>query len=185
MLSPSRLRLSGDLERVEVRDAWIVSARAAAALLAFAEVAVERGNYPPDHEALAWAAASVLAVGALTFIRFPRLRAAALAFDWAVVSSFVAIYSFEPGTPVRQLLLLPVVETALRYGLRGGLLAPLASLPALGFFEWRQAVQLDLHPFDGGHVAGPMGIQLLVGLTVGALLSRLGPRTGTGCGNRA
>jgi hypothetical protein len=155
-----------------VRDACIAWARVLATPFVFLEVAVERGNYPPGNERFAWAIAGVLAAGALLFLRFPRRRAEALAFDWAVVSSFVALYSFEVGTPVIQLLFLPVVEGALRYGARGGLLMPLASAPALAFFEWRQATRLELHPFDPGHILGPVGIELLVGLVVGILLER-------------
>jgi hypothetical protein len=93
--------------------------------------------------------------------------------DAAFVSAFVALYSFEAGTTARQLLVLPVLEGALLYALRGGLLLPLASLPALAFFEWRQAERLDLHPFDPGHVLGPVGIQLVVGVAVGTLVRRL------------
>jgi hypothetical protein len=178
MFSLRRLRLTGDLEHSEIRAAWIAWARAAAVPFVFLEVAVESGNYPPGDEALAWALASAFAVGAALLLRYRDRAAPGLAFDWAAVSAFVALYSFEAGTPVRQLLLLPVVEAALRFGVRGGALMPLASLPVLAFFEWRQAVPLDLHPFDPGHVVGPVGIQLLVGLAVGALVRRLRPRPG-------
>jgi hypothetical protein len=85
----------------------------------------------------------------------------------------VLVYSFELGTPVRQLLLLPILEGALRFGLRGGLVTPFLTLPALALFEWRQAVSLDLYPFDIGHVLGPFGIELLLGLALGVLVERL------------
>lgn len=188
MFARRRPSLSAELERPEVRDEWIAWARVLAAPLVFLEVVLERGNYPPGHEAYAWAGACVLAAGAALFLRFPRWRAGALAFDWAMVSGFVALYSFEPGTPVRQLLFLPVVEAALRYRVRGGLFLPIASIPALAFFEWRQAVDLDLHPFDIGHIVGPVGIQILVDLTLGALLNRADPqppRSGPADGSRA
>ena len=140
------------------------------------EVAVERGNYPPGDERVALALAGGFALVALVLL-LARERTwaapAGLALDIAFVSLFVALYSFEAGTTARQILVLPVVEGALLYALRGGLLLPLASLPALAFFEWRQAERLDLHPFDPGHVIGPVGIQLLVGVTVGALVARL------------
>jgi hypothetical protein len=55
---------------------------------------------------------------------------------------------------------------------------PLASLPALAFFEWRQAIRLDLHPFDAGHIVGPAGLALLVGLAVGALAGRVQAQRG-------
>jgi hypothetical protein len=177
MFVRSRAALRAELERREIRDAWIAWARVAATPFVLLEVAVEHGNYPPGDEGFAWAIAGVFTVGALVLLRFREQRPAALAFDWTVVSSFVALYSFEVGTPVIQLLFLPVVEAALRYRIRGGLLMPLASAPALAFFEWRQAVRLDLHPFDPGHILGPIGLQLLVGLVVGTLLRRA-ERTG-------
>jgi len=165
--------LSRELERQPVLAAWIVWVRLAAVPFVFLEVAVERGNYPAGDERWAWTLAALFAFGAVILL-FLRDRAAiALAFDWAVVSSWVVLYSFEAGTPVRQLLVLPVVEAALRYGVRGGALFPFASLPALAFFEWRQAESLGLHPFDPGHVVGPVGVQLLVGLAVGGLAGRL------------
>lgn len=173
MLSLRRLGLTGELERPEVRAAWIAWGRIAAVPFVLLEVAIESGNYPPGDEPFAWALASVFAAGAVLLHRFRDRGAVGLAFDWAVVSAFVFLYSFEAGTPVRHLLILPVVEAGLRYGVMLGALLPLASLPALAFFEWRQAVRLDLHPFDTGHIIGPIGIQLLVGLVVGGLVSRL------------
>jgi hypothetical protein len=172
MFSLRRLGLTIELERPQVRSAWIAWARLAAVPFVFLEVAIESGNYPPGDETYAWTLASAFAAGALVLLRFPERAALGLTFDWAAVSLWVALYSFEPGTPVRQLLLVPVVEAALRYGVRGGALMPLASLPALAFFEWRQAIRLDLHPFDPGHVVGPAGLALLVGLAVGALADR-------------
>jgi hypothetical protein len=178
MFSLRRLGLTGDLERPEVRSDWIAGARLAAVPFVFLEVAIESGNYPPGDEAYAWALASAFAAGALLLLRFREQALLGLGFDWAAVSAFVALYSFESGTPVRHLLILPVVEGALRFGVRGGALVPLASLPALAFFEWRQAVRLDLHPFDAGHIVGPAGVGLLVGLVVGALVRRFEARGG-------
>ena len=172
MFSLRRLGLTRELERAEVRSAWIAWARLAAVPFVFLEVAIESGNYPPGDEAYAWTLAAAFAAGALVLLRFRERAAPGLMFDWAAVSLWVALYSFELGTPVRQLLLVPVVEAALRYGVRGGALMPLASLPALAFFEWRQAIRLDLHPFDAGHVVGPAGVGLLVGLVIGGLVRR-------------
>ncbi|HEX2045364.1 MAG TPA: hypothetical protein VHF23_07045 [Gaiellaceae bacterium] len=173
MFALRRLGLTGELERPAVRAAWVAWARTAAVPFVFLEVAIERGNYPEGQEPLAWALAAAFAAGAVLLLRARDRAGLGLAFDWAAVSCFVALYSFEAGTPVRQLLVLPVVEAALRFGVRGGLLLPPASLPVLAFFEWRQAVRLDLHPFDPGHVVGPVGIQLVAGLAVGALVRRL------------
>jgi len=176
MFAGTRLGLDPRLERRDARAGRIAWARAAAVPFVLLEVAVERGNYPVGDERLAWALAAgfAAAAGGLLLARGSAWAApAGLALDVAFVSAFVALYSFEAGTTVRQLLVLPVLEGALLYALRGGLLLPLAALPALAFFEWRQAERLDLHPFDPGHVLGPFGIQLLVGVAVGALVARL------------
>lgn len=189
MFSLGTRNLDRDLERRETRAAWIAWARAASVPFVVLEVLVERGNYPSGDEALAWALAGVLALGAALLLRARRRPWApglGLALDLGVVSAFVALYSFEAGTPVRQLLVLPIVEGALLYGVRGGVLLSLATVPALGFFEWRQAERLDLHAFDVGHILGPAGIGLFVGVVVGALVQRLeGPRGGSARGNRA
>lgn len=176
MFAGGRLGLDPKLERRENRAGWIVRARAAAVPFVVLEVAIESGNYPPGDERRAWALAAgfAAAAGGLLLVRRRAWAApAGLAFDVVLVSAFVALYSFEAGTTARQVLVLPVVEGALLYGVRGGVLLPLASLPALAFFEWRQAERLDFHPFDPGHVVGPAGIQLLVGLLVGSLVARL------------
>ena len=189
MLSRGPVNLDRDLERREARAAWIAWARLVAVPFAVLEVLVERGNYPPGDEARAWAITLVFGAGALVLLGGrARLWAPAvgLALDLAAVSAFVALYSFEAGTPVRQLLVLPVVEGALLYGIRGGVLLSIAGLPALAFFEWRQSERLDLYPFDVGHVLGPTGLGLAVGVVVGALVERLeGPRGGSARGNRA
>lgn len=171
--------LDPSLERRDTRERWTAWARAAAVPLVVFEVAVERGNYPPGDERLAWLLAGAFAAATLSLLLL-RGRgwsaAAGLALDVVVASAFVALYSFEAGTTARHVLLLPVVEAAFLFGPRAGALLPLASLPALAFFEWRQAERLDLHPFDIGHVLGPAGIQLAVGIVVGALVARLDRR---------
>jgi hypothetical protein len=144
-------------------------ARLAAAPFALLEVAIERGNYPDGHEAWAWALAAGFAAGAVVLVVVPW-RLPGLLLDAAAVSGFVVLYGFEPGSPVRQLLVLAVVEAALRYG-KAGAAWCLASAPALALFEWRASDRLDV-AYDPGHVLGPIGVQLLVGLIVGALAER-------------
>lgn len=176
MFARRRLRLDPALERREARALWIAWARAAAVPLVVFEVAVERGNYPPGDERLAWLLAGAFATGAGSLLLLRRRgwsAPAGLVVDVLVASAFVALYSFEAGTTARHVLFLPVAEGAFLYGLRAGALLPLSSLPALAFFEWRQAERLEFHPFDVGHVLGPAAIQLVLGIVVGALVSRV------------
>jgi hypothetical protein len=149
---------------------WIRGIRLAAVPFAFLEVAIERGNYPPGDEAWAWLLAGALAIGAVVLLVAPPL--AGLAFDLALVSGFVCLYGFEPGSPVRELFVLTALETGLLFGSALAVLgAAVASIPALVVFEERASRVLD-EPFDPGHVLGPLGIQLLVGLVTAALVRR-------------
>jgi hypothetical protein len=154
---------------------WIAWVRLVAVPFVFLEVAIERGNYPSDYERWAWGLAGVLAVGAVVLFAARSaggaVRVAAYVFDVAVLSGFVVVYSFEPSSPARELLFLPVVEAGVYWGRIGGALAPLASAPALALFEGKVSDRLDV-PFDAGHVIAPVGLQLLVGLIVGALRER-------------
>lgn len=171
------------LPRLERTSDWVAWIRLAAAPFALVEVAIERGNYPAGHEPWAWAIATTFVVGAIGLFAAERsgvrpgtVEPLGLAFDTAVVSAFVVLYGFEPSSPVRQLLVLVVVEAALRYGKPGAAWC-VASLPALVLFESRAADRLDA-PYDPGHVIFPVGLQLLVGLIVGALAERARPRAG-------
>ncbi|MDQ3859548.1 MAG: hypothetical protein M3327_14085 [Actinomycetota bacterium] len=149
---------------------WIASVRLVAAPFVLLEVAIERGNYPDGDEPWAWALAVAFALGAIALFRFRERAAVALIWDTALVSGFVVLYGFEPSSPVRQLLVLLVVEAALRYG-KAGAAWSVASAPALALFEWRASERLDVS-YDPGHVLAPIGFQLLVGLIVGALAER-------------
>jgi hypothetical protein len=152
--------------------AWIAWVRVLAVPFAGLDVLLEVENYPDGHLPWAGAITGVFAAGAAALLVFrarPWAAPAGLAFDLAIVSVFVVFLAFEPGTPVRQLLLLPVVEAGLRYGARGGALVAAGCVPALFLFEWRQAALRDYYPFDPGHVVFPFGLLVLLGLVVGAL----------------
>ncbi|HKO74460.1 MAG TPA: hypothetical protein VJU01_04030, partial [Gaiellaceae bacterium] len=59
------------------------------------------------------------------------LACAALAFDIAIVGAYVVIfYAWEPDTPIRQALFLPVAEGAVRFGIAGGLIVPILLAPS-------------------------------------------------------
>jgi hypothetical protein len=68
------------------------------------------------------------------------LGLSALAWDVLIVGSFVIVYyAYEPNTPLRQVIFLPVAEAALRYGIVGGLVVPFVLAPFLAFGEWLRA----------------------------------------------
>jgi hypothetical protein len=149
---------------------WIARVRLVAVPFAFLEVAIEHGNYPSGYERWAWMTTGVFAVAATGFYWVP-VRVLALVVDTLVVSAYVCIYSFEPNSPVRELLFLPVVEAGLLFGARAGLLWPALSVPALWFFERQTSDRLG-ETYDVGHVLGPVGLQVLIGLVAGRLSAR-------------
>ena len=171
-----------ELERLRATDGWIAWVRLAAVPFAAVQVLLTPA-YPDGYEVWAWVATAILAVGAgvlFVLTRAPRslagrhvLGAAALAFDIGVVAIFVFVYSFEDGSPIPQLLYLPLVEGALRYGLAGGLAVPFAQLPVLIAFEWFRTDRFTGGSFNVDQVTFPLGLQLIMGLVVGWLVDRL------------
>ncbi len=134
--------MNHELNRRWQLQRWISVVRLVAVPWALVEVTVFTADYPSrGYEVAAWATTAVLAVGAVVFFWVarrpvaqslqPAVYFAGLAFDTLVIWAYAFIYSFAPGTPIRQLLFFPVVEAALRYGLVGGLAMPLAQVPIL------------------------------------------------------
>jgi signal transduction histidine kinase len=164
-------------------ERWIARVRLGGFAVAFLQVVLLPDDYPNRrYEVAAWVATAVLAVGAVFFFWLSRRMLsgrtlaiagfAALVFDTAVVSAFVVIYSFELGTPVPQALMIPIAEAAVRYGLRGGIVLPLALTPVYAAFEELRSGQIN-SPYDVDHVTFAVGVSLIVGLFIGWLVERL------------
>jgi glucose-6-phosphate-specific signal transduction histidine kinase len=102
-----------------------------------------------------------------------RIGFLALLFDSAIVASYLLVYSYESGTPIRQAVFIPVIEAALRYGIWGGVLLPLAFAPVHAAFEQLRSKHLD-QPVDLDAVVFPVGVLMIAGLIVGWLVERLG-----------
>src|SRR5438128_683157 len=126
-------------------ERWLCWVRIGAFPFAAFQTAIT-GPYPPGHEAWSWVTTGVLGLGALFFYRLTsrdlsaraltRLGIGALAFDFAIVSSFVLNLYFQRATPIRQALILVLIEAAFRYGIVGGLGFVVANVPVLGAYEW-------------------------------------------------
>ena len=164
-------------------ERWVAWIRLAAVGFAVFQILLLGDEYPNTrYEALVWGTTAAFAGGALTFLWLSRrdlsLRALrrvgflALVFDSAVVASYVVIYSFEPGTPIRQALFIPVIEAALRYGIWGGVLLPLAFAPVHATFEKLRSDRFD-HTFDVDNVTFPVGVLMIAGVMVGWLVERM------------
>jgi signal transduction histidine kinase len=177
--------VNGKLDRRWQLERWIAWARLAAVPWAVLEVGVFTESYPSGaYQAAAWVTTAALALGAAAFFWLtrreaePRVQRAtaltALAFDAAIVWAYTVVYAFQPGTPIRQLLFFPVVEAALRFGLVGGVVTPLAQAPVLVAIEAWRADRFSPPDFTFDHVTFALGLQLGMGAVVGWLVSRLG-----------
>ncbi len=174
------LRRERDLER------WIAWIRLVAVVFAVVQVAIG-SDYPPGYETWAWVTTGLLAVGSVALFVLaqrawePRaqklLGLAALTFDFAAVSAFVLIYSFERAGPIRQLLFLPLIEGAVRYGIVGAFVLTAASAPVIAAFESLRENRFSIQSYRFDYVSLQLGIELLMGLIVAWLLLRLERQT--------
>ena len=168
-------------ERLLDIERWISWVRLGAVAFAVVEIGIFTESFPAGYERLAWALTAVFAVGAVLLFAASRpgrgpspfLGAVALGFDTAVVSGYALLFTYEYGSPTRWALIFPVVEAALRFGLRGGIVVPIFLLPTLAFLEWWRADWFGPPGFNWDHVSFPFGILLLTGLIVGWLVARL------------
>jgi signal transduction histidine kinase len=165
-------------------ERWISLVRLIAVPWALIEVALLIDFSSSRYEVAAWAVTGCLAVGAIVFFWVGRRGVAAgyqpafvfagLVFDTAVIWAYALVFTFETGAPtVRALLFFTVLEAALRYGLRGGLLLPLAQIPMLVAIEWWRSDHFDPSAFRLESVTVPFGLQLAVGAIVGWLVNTL------------
>jgi signal transduction histidine kinase len=167
-------------------ERWIAWIRVGAVPFAVLQVSISP-DYPAGYLAYAWAVTAVLAAGAAVVFSLARrdlgpraaglLGAGALAFDTIVVSAYVLVFHFQAGSPIRQLLLLVVVEAAVRYGMPGGVALALATAPAAGAFEWLVSDSVFDREADISNVSFHIGVGILMGLIVGWLVERLGAQT--------
>src|ERR671936_896132 len=171
--------------RLREIERWIAWIRLGAIPFAVFQVWLTKG-YPHGYELRAWLTTAALAVGAVVFFVLARrdltvraqerLSGLALTFDAAIVTLFILIYYFERGSPIRQLLFLPLIEAALRYGFIGALSFAFASTPVVAGFE-----SLRSHRFGSSYhidyVTFQVGVEVLMGLIVAWLVERLRGQT--------
>jgi len=174
--------VKGELQRLRDTERWIGWIRLGAVPFAIFQVAIA-GGYPSGYERAAWLTTLSFGVGAVFLFRMGwrelsrreqiRLGLLALAFDFAVVSTYVLAFSFQAESPVRQVMYLPLVEAALRYGIPGGLALAVASAPVISVFEWLRERRLAPMSYQVDYVTLQIGLEMLMGLAVGWLVHRL------------
>jgi signal transduction histidine kinase len=174
--------VNGELKRLRDVERWIGLIRLAGVPFAIFQVAIGSG-YPSGYRPWAWVTTALFAVGALALFWLSRrewqrgaqrrLGLGALTFDFAIVSAYVLVFSFEQASPIRQIMFLPLVEAALRYGIPGALGLTAASAPVMATFEWLRERRLAPHGYHVDYVTLQLGIEVLMGLIVGWLVLRL------------
>ena len=172
-----------ELERLREQELWIAWIRICAVVWAVLEVGLVTHGYPEGYRTYAWIVTAALAVGACLIAwlaRRPlgsrgqmRLGLGALVFDAAIIYAYFAVYQFETGLPTRGLVFLAVIEAAVRFGIRGGVGLPLATLPALAGVEWFRVDRFAGGDFSARNVSVPLGIELIMGLIVGGLVRQV------------
>ena len=134
-------------DRVAV-ERWVAWVRFVGVAFAILEVAAFSPDVPEGYRPAQWSLTAAFGVGAVAIFwlarRVPRdwlvpLGLTALVFDGAVVCTYAMLYSYEYGVQTRWATMLVVVEAALRYGLAGGILVPLALIGFYWLNEWWRA----------------------------------------------
>ena len=165
--------------RLHELERWLAWLRLAAVPFAILQVTFT-SRYPGGYPAAAWATTGTFAAGAIALFYAarrlhgdPRLGLAALGFDTLILSAYVLVYSFQQGTPIRQLLFLPIIESALRFGMAGALTLVAITAPVVVVFELLRSRHADPLHYEWTYVAFQIGFGLIVGLIVGWLVERL------------
>jgi signal transduction histidine kinase len=158
-------------------EIWISIVRFIAIPFAIAEVALT-SRYPDEYQLFAWLFLGAFIAGTVALqlaLRRPvtrRFQFIAMAFDFAVVSAFVLVFSFQSATPMRQLLYVAIVLGALRFGIEGGIGVAIGAIPVIAYAEDRRA-----HFFNADYRFEAVAVQavtgILMGLLVGWLYERL------------
>ena len=172
--------LQRDVER------WIAIVRLLAVPFALLQVGFA-AEYPPGYAGYAWLTTAVFTLGAVVLFALARrelgpraqaaLGAAALAFDTILVSSFILVFHFQEGTPVGRLLLIVIVEAAIRYGIVGAVALAVAVTPVQAVFEHLITRNVYDRPYDVTNVTFQLGVGVLMALIAGWLVKRLGAQT--------
>jgi signal transduction histidine kinase len=174
--------VNGELERLRAVERWIGWVRLGAIPLAIFQISIVHA-YPEGFELWAWVTTGVLVVGGLVLFWLSRqdweravqrrLGFFALGFDFAVATTYTLIFHFEPDSPVRQVMFVPLVEAALRYGIAGALAMVAANAPVMAIFEWLRERRFAPHDYHVNYVTLQIGLEVLLGLIVGWLVLRL------------
>ena len=178
--------MTEEVRRLRDVERWMAWIRLGGVVFALFQLGVLRDEYPDGYDVGVWVTTVVLAVTAVVFWVLSRrdlsersARAVgllALTADTAVVASYVLLHSFQEGSLLAMLLVVPLVEGAIRYGFRGAIGVSLACVPVLVAFEMMRDDHFGTS-FDTDNVTFPLGVLVLAGLIVAWLVQRLWRQT--------
>ena len=145
--------------------------------LALAKVVLDRDDFPTSrYEAAAWLLVGAQALVAIILLvlasrwhgRHRYLAVLNLVADAALVTGLMFVFAWEPGQPLRSLAFLVVLEAALFFGLVGGVVAGVLTLPVLtGLDLWREA------QFDTPVRYDALVLRGVVAVALGGVVGRL------------
>jgi signal transduction histidine kinase len=173
-----------DPRRLRDIETWVARVRIGGLVFAVLEVGVFTKSFPPGYLDAAWAVTGAFAAGTLVLLWLAQsdragllaaLGIAAVAFDTAVIGAYAVVFSYEYGNQTRFALVFVVIESALRWGITGGVALPLLLTPYFAFVEWWRVHHFGRSApgFLVDRVSFPSGVMLLSGLIVGWLVRRL------------
>ena len=144
--------------------------------LALAKLLMDRGSFPPGYEAAAWwllalhavVAAALLALALRWRHRLRWLAMLNVAADFALVTGLMLVYTSDSDQPLRTLPYLVVLEAALFFRLRGGVLVAALTVPLIAAVEgWRD------HEFGDPFAIDSIVLRSLIALALGGIVGRL------------
>ncbi len=168
-------------ERLAV-ERWMAWVRLAGVAFVLVELGVFASDFPEGYEQAAWEITGVFAAGALAYFWIAQrarpgwvttVGLSALVFDTIIIGAYGIVFTYEYGNQTRWALIVAVAEAALRYGLTGGIVLPLALIPYFWFNEWWRGHEFGPPGFIADRVSFPVAVHLLAGLIVGWLVRRL------------
>ncbi len=161
-------------------ERWISLVRLVA--FPFVLVVVASAHFPPGWALWAWLTTGAFAVGAVGFFVLARSplgtrhrfgqSLAAQVFDTLIITAYVLVFSYEPGTPVQQILYIDLAAACVRFEISGGLVMAAISAPILVVFERLRVDKLNT-PFSWRLIVLQTGFEVIMALIVGWLVHRL------------
>ncbi len=144
--------------------------------LALAKILIDRDEFPTGYERGAWAVLGVQAALALALLllayrwrgRLRGLAALNMLADAALACALMFVFAWEPGQPLRVLVFLVVLEAAVFFRLRGGVLAAALTLPIMVGLELTRAAE-----FGTDTRWDALALRVLVALALGIVVGRL------------